>query len=188
MVELLSGHLGSEIDQEKRVARAEAKVVREKEKAEQAANRAQKQKAQKAAKLLQQCQKIAQKGKKETLKPPRAATKKKKQVDNVLSCYVVPRASRGGVHHAHGHGVGLYHVSVTHNPRGSSGLVLCNNSVVQPRTVILLSDEPNLRWVEFSNLVPIPGRSNLFYGYGFSYTVAHLFCCVLLKRRLKGRL
>ncbi|KAF2201574.1 hypothetical protein GQ43DRAFT_471665 [Delitschia confertaspora ATCC 74209] len=34
------------IAQEKRVARAEAKVVREKEKAEQAANRAQKQKAQ----------------------------------------------------------------------------------------------------------------------------------------------
>jgi uncharacterized protein YqgQ len=56
--------------QEKRVARAEAKVAREHEKAEQAASQAHKQSAQKADKALQQHIKFANKGEKRAPRLP----------------------------------------------------------------------------------------------------------------------
>jgi hypothetical protein len=54
--------------QEKRVARAKAKVAREQEKAEQAATRAQKQSVRKAEKALQQRIKLADKGNKQAVR------------------------------------------------------------------------------------------------------------------------
>jgi hypothetical protein len=71
--------------QEKRVARAKAKVAREQEKAEQAASRAQKQSAQKAEKALQQRNKLADKGKKKAMRLSIEANKRKKQELNVVS-------------------------------------------------------------------------------------------------------
>ena len=71
--------------QEKRVARAKAKVAREQEKAEQAASRAQKQSAQKAEKALQQRIKLADKGKKKATRLPVGANEQKKQALKVVS-------------------------------------------------------------------------------------------------------
>jgi len=71
--------------QEKRVARAKAKVAREQEKAEQAASRAQKQSAQKAEKALQQRIKLAAKGKKKATRLPVGANEQKKQALKVVS-------------------------------------------------------------------------------------------------------
>jgi peptide subunit release factor 1 (eRF1) len=67
------------------VARAEAKVTREHEKAEQAASRAQRQSAQKAEKALQQRIKLASKGNKQAVRLPIAANKRKEQALEVVS-------------------------------------------------------------------------------------------------------
>ena len=66
--------------QERRVARAEARVARAKEKANQTAKRAQKQRAQKAEKQLQARIKLAKRGKKEGLKPIQKAIRRNQQV------------------------------------------------------------------------------------------------------------
>jgi hypothetical protein len=71
--------------QGKRVARAEAKVIKEQEKAEQAASRAQKQSAQRAEKVLQQRIRLANKGIKQTVSLPIEANKRKKQALKVVS-------------------------------------------------------------------------------------------------------
>lgn len=71
--------------QEKRAARAEAKVAREQEKAKQAASRAQKQSAQRAEKALQQRIKLANKGNKQAARLPIEANKRKKQALKVVS-------------------------------------------------------------------------------------------------------
>ena len=61
------------------MARAEAKVAREQEKAKQVASRAQKQSAQRAEKALQQRIKLANKGNKQAVRLPIEANKRKKQ-------------------------------------------------------------------------------------------------------------
>jgi hypothetical protein len=71
--------------QEKRVARAEAKVAREHEKAKQAARQAQKKSAQKAEKALQQRIKLANKGRKRAVRLPITANKRKEQALKVVS-------------------------------------------------------------------------------------------------------
>ncbi|TKA40659.1 hypothetical protein B0A49_13663, partial [Cryomyces minteri] len=71
--------------QERRVARAEARVAKAKEKANQAAKRAQKKRSQKAEKLLQSRIKLAKKDAKQGSKHPRKPIKKKKQVAEAVS-------------------------------------------------------------------------------------------------------
>jgi len=70
--------------QEKRIARAEARVAKEQGKAEQAATRAQKQSAQKAEKAHQQRIKLADKGNKQAVRLPIEANKRKKQALKIV--------------------------------------------------------------------------------------------------------
>jgi hypothetical protein len=71
--------------QEKRVARAAAKVTREQEKAEQAASRTQKQSAQRAKKALRQRIRLVDRGKKQAVRLPIVSEERKKEAPKVVN-------------------------------------------------------------------------------------------------------
>jgi hypothetical protein len=66
--------------QQRRVAKAAARLIRQKEKAREAADRASRQAARKAQQRLQQAQKTTQKGKRRSLKAPIKAPQKKRPI------------------------------------------------------------------------------------------------------------